>query len=191
MRPDLSISFCPVWKKRNAFPWTWTSSTSSGTTPLDTDRVKNIFNSIHPLACPGLRTARLGKRSDNRPRLVRATLSSKSDVLAILWNKTKYKDPVRIFQDSTPRQQQYLSSLRTELKSLVDASVTDKTIRYINGTPKIVNVSRPSSKKNKLITLYYITKMPAVWNQIIWTSLFARDSGRLVWYNYYYWDVAA
>lgn len=47
------------------------------------------------------------------------------------------------------KQREYLRDLRAELKALIDSGVNNKTIRYFNGVPKIVDAKvNRSSKKN-------------------------------------------
>ena len=114
----------------------------------DVDLIKSIFNTIYPNEYADIKAVRLGKRSQGRNRPVCVSLKSKADVTVILKNKHKYIGPVRIVQDRTPKQRELLSELRMELRSLISAGVTDKTIRYINGSPCIVNTSPNSREKN-------------------------------------------
>lgn len=106
------------------------------------DTVNQIIKIIHPLASPCLKARRLGRRISGKTRPVCVVLPSKSDVINILKNKQKYTGPVAIKNDMTLKQRSYLSKVRNDLKNLINSGVTDKTIRYINGVPKIVNMTQ-------------------------------------------------
>lgn len=75
------------------------------------------------------------------------TLFSKQEAIVILKSKSKYNEPVKILEDRTTKQHDYLSKLRIELKCLVDSGELNYTIRYVNGVPKIVNINLNSIKK--------------------------------------------
>lgn len=77
------------------------------------------------------------------------SLSSKQEAIVILKSKNKYNELVKILEDRTTKQHDYLSKLRIELKCLVDSGELNYTIRYINGVTKIVNINLNSIKKKK------------------------------------------
>lgn len=124
------------------------STASPAVSNSDVDLIKNIFNVIYPADYTDIKAVRLGKKSQGRNRPVCVSLKSKSDVTAILKNKSKYGGPVMIAQDRTPKQREHLAELRLELQNLISTGVTDKTIRYINGSPCIVNATPNSREKN-------------------------------------------
>lgn len=107
----------------------------------DADLAREILKVIQPNDFSHVRVARLGGRHTRGPRPLRVTLSSKQEAVSILKSKIKYKGPVKIFQDQTPKQRKYLNNLKTKLKELHDSGVTNKTIRFFNGVPKIVDKS--------------------------------------------------
>lgn len=88
-----------------------------------------------------LHIQRLGKPSD-KPRLIKVVLSNSHVAKNILKSKnalagTRFKN-VRIQDDKTPKQIEFLNTVRTELKERLDAGETDLTIKYKNGIPTII-----------------------------------------------------
>lgn len=114
----------------------------------DTDLANDILGKIIPCGSLPIRTMRLGKRLQGRSRPLRVSLPSSQDVMTILRNKMKYSGPVRITQDQTLKQRNYFKDIQAKLKALKDAGESDKTIRYINGVPKIVDVKARAKSKN-------------------------------------------
>lgn len=112
----------------------------------DTELVNEIISGIRPGIVPA-GTRRLGKKRLGHSRPVCVSMSNKREANLILSNKTRYSGPVRIFQDQTLKQRNYLKELRTNLQLLKDSGVRDKTIRFVNGVPKIVDF-KPRSPKN-------------------------------------------
>lgn len=113
----------------------------------DNDLARDILNSLIPCTA-NVTTLRLGKKQHGIARPLRITLRSKQDVITALRNKTKYTGPVKIYQDQTPKQRKYLKNLQIHLKELKEAGDQSKTIRYINGIPRIVQASQGSKSKN-------------------------------------------
>lgn len=72
-------------------------------------------------------------------RFTQVILSSKQEVLLILKGKSSYSGPMNINQNRMVNQQNYLKHLRAELNSLVNNGKVNKTIKYFNGIPKIVD----------------------------------------------------
>ena len=121
---------------------------SQGHNTVDTDLVSEIIQKIWPGNTLGLKCMRIGKKREGYTRPVRVTLPSKNDALKILRNKSCYSGPVKIYNDQTNNQRKYLKSLQERLKNLRDAGEVDKTIRYFNGTPKIVTAKNNHNTKN-------------------------------------------
>lgn len=98
--------------------------------------VKNILECIEPESASGRITQhRLGRNpSDSKPRAIRVSFASRDISLAVTKNKFKYKGPARIALDQTFKQRSFLNSLRVGLREMNDPS---KSIRYVNGVPKI------------------------------------------------------
>lgn len=109
---------------------------------------QNIFQCFLPDKIQVRKTVRIGSKTQGRSRPLCVTLSSNDQVIDVLKNKYKYSGPVGISQDRTAKQRAHLKNLRSTLKSLTDAGVTDKTIRYFNGVPKIVKINSAQVSKN-------------------------------------------
>ncbi|KAK2578409.1 hypothetical protein KPH14_003658 [Odynerus spinipes] len=105
---------------------------------------------IYPPGVSFIKTFRLGAAQQDRTRPLKIICNSREDVLNILRNKAKYKGPAIINEDRTPKQRAYLQELRNELNNLHASGDLNKTIRFINGTPKIISSNRSnySSQKN-------------------------------------------
>lgn len=93
-----------------------------------------------------LKMFRLGSRIDGRNRPIKVCLKNPADVLRILKNKNKLRNPIiKIYNDMTPMQREHLKKLQEELRALRNAGDHTKTIKYINNVPKIVS---SNSSKN-------------------------------------------
>ena len=86
---------------------------------------------------------RLGRKNSSKPRPLCITFNSPSIPIKILKNKHKYSGSARISNDSTVKQRAFLNDLRVKLRDMNDQN---KTIRYVNGIPKIVMINRQQSK---------------------------------------------
>ncbi|KAG7211694.1 hypothetical protein KM043_010944 [Ampulex compressa] len=98
-----------------------------------------------------VRTMRLGKRTNQSPRLLRVIFGSADEARSILKNKGRYTGPYKITDDKTPMELAYLSRLRSQLGDLNSNGGPKSTIKYINGVPKIVNLPRSSCSRNQEI----------------------------------------
>lgn len=90
---------------------------------------------------------RLGRHKEDQDRIrpLKVVVDNPDTVLKILKNKkkllnTKYKK-LSIFNDQTPKQRDFLTQIRNELKDRIDKGEKDITIKYVNGSPTIVNVN--------------------------------------------------
>ncbi|XP_050454126.1 uncharacterized protein LOC126852886 [Cataglyphis hispanica] len=126
---------------------------SQGNDCTDVNLVKDIIGVIQPNNTLGVKTMRLGTKSQGRSRPLRVSLPSEQDAREILRNKSRYSGPVKIAQDQTLKQRKHLKNLQSELKLLKDAGEVNKTIRYKNGVPKIVNSNRNIISKNGISSL--------------------------------------
>lgn len=93
---------------------------------------------------PSVRFFRIGKKNGSRPRPLKICLPSDSDAMTVFRSFSK-KDEVdgelrgvSLAHDRTLKERQHLAELREVLQTRVDAGEANLTIRYINGTPKIV-----------------------------------------------------
>lgn len=110
------------------------------------DLVRDIVRKIQPGTEGSVKCLRLGKKRDGHLRPLRVSFTSRELTLSILRNKRRYSGPVRIYQDQTPRQRMHLAELRESLKNMINAGEKNKTIRYVNGVPKIVTATNSHSK---------------------------------------------
>jgi len=119
---------------------------------VDLALAKDIVLAIIPDGVPISKVMRLGGRKTGRARPLRVTLPTKEDAISILRNKRRYVEPVRIHQDQTTKQREFLNNLRGRLKEYHEAGDVNKMIRFFDGVPKIVDRSTSSSfsrsKKN-------------------------------------------
>lgn len=123
----------------------------------DMKRVNDIIKSILPGDTVNIVCQRLGKKSDDRSRPLRVTLTSKDKVLSILRNRRLYLGPVKISSDQTPRQRDYMAKFRERLRVMKSAGDINKTIRFINGVPKIVN-ARALDQKTEIFFFDILSK---------------------------------
>lgn len=91
---------------------------------------------------------RLGRQiaGRNRPLLIRARCASDAKTLL----RTSIRNStgnISFRADLTPAQQNHLKILRSELEAMKENGITDKTIKYINGIPKIISISNFRSPK--------------------------------------------
>ncbi|XP_024877224.1 uncharacterized protein LOC112458049 [Temnothorax curvispinosus] len=122
------------------------SSTDDGSNDLAT--AEEIIRKIRPLNPPRIKIRRLGTFRQGHARPLRVSLPSKSDAIDILKKKKSYSGPVGIKQDLTRKQRDHFVCVKKRFESLRDTGVTDKTIRFFNGIPKIVNMPQSSRAKN-------------------------------------------
>lgn len=101
------------------------------------DLVSGIIRDIKPGIVPAS-TRRLDKKCIGHSRPVCVSMDTKKDASLILRNKSRYSGTVKIFQDQTLKQRNQLRDLQSKLKALKGGGENDKTIRYINGVPRIV-----------------------------------------------------
>lgn len=110
----------------------------------DVEVANDILEAIDPvLVVAPDNVLRVGKKTDGRPRLLKLRFKSADLARLCLRKKTvlrshKNFSHVNIKDDKTPRQINYLKSLRTELKNREDAGEKNLTIKYVNHVPTIV-----------------------------------------------------
>lgn len=85
--------------------------------------------------------SRLGIKRIDCIRPLCVTFQNKYDAVSVLRNVKKYNGPVRVRQDMTIKQRNYLKKLRSDLQLAIDSDDNNKTIRYINGIPKIIETN--------------------------------------------------
>lgn len=122
---------------------------------VDLDKMKNILPKLKPSSCSFQKTVRIGKKLGDHSRSLCVILYSKDEAISILRAKSTCAGlgSVKIVQDQTPKQREHLSELRRQLKSLIDSGVTDKTVHYVNGVPKIINVNSNIKEKTGCVPI--------------------------------------
>lgn len=113
----------------------------------DSERVQSLINVVCPSQADlSFKCYRLGNANKKQNRPLKLILPSPQVVIDIMKNfdknVLKNTDPtfadVGISRDRTPREREYLNKLRDQLKVRSANGERDLTIKYINGTPKIV-----------------------------------------------------
>lgn len=84
---------------------------------------------------------RLGRREPEKKRPITVVLKSCQDAIWILKNKSKARKEVRVYDDKTPKQREELNQLRNSLKARTVGGEANLTIKYIKGSPKIVQTN--------------------------------------------------
>lgn len=90
-----------------------------------------------------LKCYRLGKYDASKNRPIKIILPSADSAQTVLRNSNRISNQfpnVKCFSDQTPQQKKYLYDLRDELKRRTDNGEGDLTIKYVRGTPKIVEL---------------------------------------------------
>lgn len=98
--------------------------------------IRSVCDSID---CESLVISRLGKYQRDKVRPIKVVFPSASEARLVLKNKKKCTSGIKICSDKTPSQRDYLKQLQNELKNLCESGVSNKTIRYVDNVPKIVN----------------------------------------------------
>ncbi|KAJ3645580.1 hypothetical protein Zmor_023223 [Zophobas morio] len=89
---------------------------------------------------------RLGKAAPNKTRPLKVIFPGEEQARLILKNKKNLDSSkfgnIKISDDKTPRQLTYLKSLRTTLQNRIDNGEANLTIKYVQGKPTIVTISK-------------------------------------------------
>lgn len=107
--------------------------------------LKEIINNVENFGDEEFKFQRLGKFSQQKTRPVKILFENK--VVAIKFLKEKQKiiqkiPSIRIYADQTKKQREYFIQIKGKLEELKQAGHTNKTIRYINNIPTIVEQTR-------------------------------------------------
>ncbi|GLH16410.1 Uncharacterized protein GBIM_20683 [Gryllus bimaculatus] len=79
----------------------------------------------------------------NKPRPIEVVLHNADAVIKVQKNKHKYKAEGKIGADCSMKQREYLRNLISQINTETDKGVNkNKSIKYINGVPKIVDNKR-------------------------------------------------
>ena len=102
--------------------------------------MQELITSISPdVRTDGIKIFRFGKYKQGVIRPIKFIMPCPQNALSVLRNKKTLNDNIFIQADQTHAQRQYLKNLRVQLNQLQSEGVLNKTIRFINGVPKIVN----------------------------------------------------
>lgn len=111
----------------------------------DATSIQNILDFLNLKSKPNSVT-RLGKPSSNttKPRPIKLHFSDQKDIFELFSYQNKLKSnptwkDLRFSSDRTKQQQEYMSHLRQELLNRQSNGEQDLIIKYIKGTPKIIN----------------------------------------------------
>lgn len=81
---------------------------------------------------------RIGKPKLGKNRSIKVCFDAPGPAKQLLRNKGKLPDGIKMYSDQTPAQQNFLKTLKDELRRRENNGETGFTIKYINGTPAIV-----------------------------------------------------
>jgi len=112
----------------------------------DSTSIQNILDVLNLKSKP-ISVTRLGKPSSSnttKPRPVKLRFSDQKDIFELFSYRNKLKSnstwkDIRFSSDRTKQQQEYMSHLRQELLNRQSNGEQDLIIKYIKGTPKIIN----------------------------------------------------
>lgn len=117
----------------------------------DLGLVNKLFKSIHSeLNTNGIMTFRVGRGRPGKSRPLKVVLNSVSDVRQILSGFSselaagvdQQFSSVKVSRDRTQREQDYFKALKVEMNEREKKGEKDLTIKYKNGIPHIVKVSK-------------------------------------------------
>lgn len=105
----------------------------------DNRTILNILEDIK-INVGEIKTFRLGTFSENKPRATKVIFENKKTAINILKNRNLVKIPgIRIYSDKTKIERDYFNKIKTELEHFKNNGDIDKTIKYINNIPTIIN----------------------------------------------------
>lgn len=128
--------------------------------PVGVDRRQDDIDSVTAIIpeelsdiVPDIKLRRLGKPAQDKTRPVLLYAPTVAAARTILRSRPANNPDIRFKPSLTQAQQLHLRTLRTELDDLTQGGDNKKTIKYVNGVPKIVDKQnfRPSRSKNKEI----------------------------------------
>ncbi|KAJ8671786.1 hypothetical protein QAD02_003045 [Eretmocerus hayati] len=106
------------------------------------DYLKNYLMDLlqeAPFDPQSVRYFRMGKKTNDKSRPVKLVLNDSEDAMWVLIHQKEFcKDDVYCGNDKTPQQQEYLASLKAELNERKKKGETKLMIKYLKGTPTIV-----------------------------------------------------
>lgn len=123
-------------------------------TSLDLAFVKEITNCFSGISTtPDVirEVTRIGNKSGNKARPIKVSFNNREAAISVLRNKSILRSNLKfskitISDDKTPAQLAELNHRRDELKQRIEKGETDLTIKYIRGSPIIVNTKENTPK---------------------------------------------
>ena len=123
------------------------------------DRLKDDRNELVAIIPPELshtlaniKLRRLGRAADGRTRPLLLDFPSVNEAKTLLKTGNNGASNTIFKNYLTQSQQIHLKTVRLELKSLEERGITNKTIKYVSGIPKIVNkhtFPTPNGRRNE------------------------------------------
>lgn len=107
--------------------------------------ILNITRLIYPDIPIPTKIMRIGKYNPTKSRKIKVCYTAQEYAKQLLRNKNKLPGNIKIYSDQTPAQQNYLQNLKAELARRTNDGESDLTIKYIKGTPTIVNITQKNS----------------------------------------------
>ncbi|KAL3282717.1 hypothetical protein HHI36_005889 [Cryptolaemus montrouzieri] len=92
---------------------------------------------------------RIGKYKQASNRLLKVILGSRDEVVNVLKNKKNLAPGINVFPDQTEKQRKFFKDIKSKLGEMQAEGGFSKTIRFINGTPTIVDKIRQQQQKNQ------------------------------------------
>ena len=119
----------------------------------DEDVVNDILEKIDSaVVVSPENVTRIGRKINDRPRLIKIKLKNAETVKVVLRKKSKLQNTefshVHIFDDKTTSQRQYLKDLRNELHTRTDNGEANLTIKYVKGLPHILSRQPHENESN-------------------------------------------
>lgn len=124
-----------------------TSSIAEERISKDEAEVMNITNSVSNQIPKPTKIIRIGKYNAGKNRRIKVCYDTPTPVKQLLRNRDKLPVNIKMFSDQTPAQQKYLQDLKEELVRRQNSGESELTIKYLNGTPSIINTTPKNSEQ--------------------------------------------
>ncbi|CAH2086216.1 unnamed protein product [Euphydryas editha] len=85
-----------------------------------------------------IKCMRLGKYVPNKNRPIKVYFSNSETPKQLLRHKRNLPQNIQMYNDQTPKQKQYIQSLKNELQTRQESGEQDLIIKYIKGMPTII-----------------------------------------------------
>lgn len=92
---------------------------------------------------PPVSSFRFGTACDGHPKPLKLVFDSEAGAIRVLKRRAAFAARgILVKNDLTLDQRRYLAKLREDLKSRIESGGQNLTIKFVNGTPQIVNISK-------------------------------------------------